>query len=510
MAITVQFYTFAKKANSTKQPTGAALAEFSNVLIKDGSGVVSPVLKIATDSNVSAWNYCVISDFGRSYFIREWRYDNGQWLAYLICDVMGTYKSKIGDSNQYVVRSSVSFPGDIVDEAYPPKATSTRSIMSIEGTIFTAATNTGTNKQYVVGILNSDYDYGTGCVSYYAMSSNQLKQLKECLMSDIDYMGITGSSEKITAKTQINPYQYIVSCRYFPAVISSGTSVNNITVGWWTPIVGTKTLEGDRLTQQLWHYVTQYYEYPKHPLSGTRGVYLNGSPYSKYVLIFANFGEIELDPVGMQKGKYISCEITMDLFSGQGNIMIATKDTNNNIYLVGEANAPCGVDVPLGQLSMEVSTFNPAGEIQMARDAWKYNLPLIGGVLKGAAEAGNAQYTENLIKRDWQDPYSGVRGRTYSDMVGAQYGYNKVTGVTSGSVGTLASVYNHPYPMLVSTFLDMTDDDVYRFGRPLMEYKNMAALGGFIKTSHAELELNATADEQSQVLSTMDGGFYYE
>ena len=127
MAINVKFYTFSKKVNSTARPSsGAVVAEFSNVLIKSGSGVVSPVLSISTSANVSKWNYCYISDWTRYYFIKEWTWDNGQWIAYLAIDVMATYKNEIGSSTQFVTRSSSSSDGDVIDTAYPTKSNVSR------------------------------------------------------------------------------------------------------------------------------------------------------------------------------------------------------------------------------------------------------------------------------------------------------------------------------------------------------------------------------------------------
>lgn len=115
---------FTKRKNSTKRPndTGTII----NCYLKDDCGALTPVIvyqPTTTAQNPSDWNYAYIGSFDRYYFVNDWVYNNGLWYAYLSCDVLASYKTQIGASTQYVVRSSATFDTNIVDLLYPTKQT---------------------------------------------------------------------------------------------------------------------------------------------------------------------------------------------------------------------------------------------------------------------------------------------------------------------------------------------------------------------------------------------------
>ena len=62
MAINVDFYTFAKKVNSTKVPSGTA-ALSTQCIIKRGSSIISPTIEldIGLATSPASYNYCYIS-----------------------------------------------------------------------------------------------------------------------------------------------------------------------------------------------------------------------------------------------------------------------------------------------------------------------------------------------------------------------------------------------------------------------------------------------------------------
>ena len=70
MAITVEFFNFAKRENSTGLPTGAA-QKTASVLLKENCTLEAPVLKLhsATITEYALYNYVHIPAFGRYYFI---------------------------------------------------------------------------------------------------------------------------------------------------------------------------------------------------------------------------------------------------------------------------------------------------------------------------------------------------------------------------------------------------------------------------------------------------------
>ena len=117
MAITVNFYTFSKKTNSTKQPTGTA-ALSASCLLKDATSIISPVFQIRT-SDPTTYNYCYCRAFHRYYFISDITWNKGYWEIRCKCDVLATYKTTIGSTNGYILRAANYSDGNIIDELYP-------------------------------------------------------------------------------------------------------------------------------------------------------------------------------------------------------------------------------------------------------------------------------------------------------------------------------------------------------------------------------------------------------
>lgn len=71
--------------------------------LRDSSEVVNPTITIATDYDVSAFNYAWIPIFNRYYYIREMiSVRTGVWQISLHVDVLMTYRAQILDSTGIV------------------------------------------------------------------------------------------------------------------------------------------------------------------------------------------------------------------------------------------------------------------------------------------------------------------------------------------------------------------------------------------------------------------------
>ena len=111
MAFTVSFAKTTKKRNSTKSVT--ATNNFSCELIAPCSAY-SPVIRLH-HANPTGWNYCHIAEFGLSYFIDDWEYNDTCWLARCSIDALGTFRSDILASNAYALYSDSDGNNKIVD-----------------------------------------------------------------------------------------------------------------------------------------------------------------------------------------------------------------------------------------------------------------------------------------------------------------------------------------------------------------------------------------------------------
>lgn len=222
--ITIRFYNFPKKPNSTKVPgVGDTYTELTNCVLIEETGILNPRIAIKNDGTAIDWNYCYISKFGRYYFVGEPTYEIGRWVLPLHVDVMGTYKTAIGNSTQYVVRSASEYDGNIIDTEYPsktdPKAITVKSDKTIFGAFIQA--------RYVVGIIGDLPDYAltvkdsvyNGSVIYYVISGRQLSDLVHSLLATVDLYHVpTSEISEPLQKQLLNPIQYIHSIKCVPVL----------------------------------------------------------------------------------------------------------------------------------------------------------------------------------------------------------------------------------------------------------------------------------------------------
>lgn len=494
----VDFWRFAKRENSTKQPTATAAASYS-CLLKTGSGVVSPSLEIATSDNVSQWNYAHIPAFGRYYWVQEWTWNNGQWIAHLECDVLASYKTQIGSSTQYVERAAAEYDGLIVDTLFPTKTGPETRTLVMETEVSTGPTlaNSYTSGCYIVGIINNDTSAQIGGVSYYQMTYSQLALLKQVLLSDIDYMfdSTTPASEKMKSKTEVNPFQYIVSCKWMAINFENDNPVrNNIPLGWWNVgITGKNVKISDTVTPYIYAFNLSQPN-GQHPQAASRGKFLNCSPYTKYTCNFAPFGVFNIPSETFADQKYIQMLMWVDVLTGAAALRINTAsfDPSNikdarNIYA---ASGSIAVDVQLSQI-----IYNPqSSSVPIISTIGKIGMGIVG-TLNSIIPGNKGSKQESM---------------TFLRSIGNAAGLNEPTGSVVGNMGSIAPFKDAPTPLISTSCMLLVDDDNQSVGKPLCKNKQISSLTGYIACAHVEIELPATDREAENVINYMEGGFFYE
>lgn len=525
MALTVNIYSFKKKTNSTLQPDPNNPLEVpvwtGNCLVKSGSQIVAPDLEIGlpADKNVSKWNYAYIPDWSRYYFITDMTYDNGQWVFHLECDVLATYRTEIGSSTQYVARCEHTYNGEVTDTGYP-----TLSNVEVNRYVLETASDAtfSSTLAYVVGIVNNDNFAIYPGVSYYYMTSTQVADLRTILLSSMDYMGVA-PGDQVMAKTEVNPFQYVVSCKAFPTTPDIGTTVDPITLGWWTPTgAGGSTIKGSRLSNMM-GVISATWKVIHHPQAATRGAYLNASPYCSYTLIWGPF-VITLDPAVMKHAIKIEIQVYTDYVSGNAVLKVLAYNSEvlsplTYIGIAGETSTQLAIDVAISQLSMNVSTNTPMGDTvsNMAAGIGTFGSMLSSGVSFASKVVG---YFRKTTERGWNGANSrygnanqiiSEQNRTNSNFIGANLGYNTLTcNISGANGGNLAAILSHRRCEIYAKFANLVDENISEYGRPLCAMAQLSTIPGFIKCATAELPLNATAAEQEAVIDHLTGGFHYE
>lgn len=236
MAINITFYNFSKKVNSTAQPSSGGTI-FSCELIENTS-IISPVIRlnlanVATFSPVGK-SYAYIPDFQRYYFVTDWTYELGTWVAYLDCDVLASCKTSIGQASEYIIRSSYEFNRYIEDTMFPTLSHYAPSryygySVSSGGRSSLFCEDADLGEWYIVGMIggihasmqtffaNLGYTVYNGSVMYYVLNALQMEEFIGQLLHDVNLFGVPSSevSEQLTRQL-INPMQYIESIKCIP------------------------------------------------------------------------------------------------------------------------------------------------------------------------------------------------------------------------------------------------------------------------------------------------------
>lgn len=462
------FYVFPKRTNSTKRPSSGT---DYNIEVKAPCNIINPEIKIASNANPTGYNYCCIPTWGRYYWVKNWTYSNSLWTASLVVDALASYRDQIGSSTEYVVRSSAQYDSSISDSLYPAKAT----VQSVTNAFQGGFAETISEGFFVIGFIAKTPN-SIGAVTYVVMSPGNAKKLSSKLLTDVSYLSIDNAeiSDSLT-KILFNPYQYIVSCNYFPFDIAELTAhlplVSSVDVGWWSVDVPCWILGADNnnLTKSVSVGI------PKHPQAVSRGGYCNASPYTDYTIFLQPFGVIPLDASKLWGAATLSIQYTVDLFTGDSILRMFT-DTNQ---LVHETTAKLGVPIQLSNITFDV----PSG----------------GGLLQTGIAAAFGGLQAALTGGSFSDVGNGILNAAQATNADV---------ASKGATGSTIAFDSVPY--MVARFKILVDDNNEDHGRPLCKRVQLSTIPGFIMVDDPDIALNATAAEIDSVKSYLKNGFFYE
>ena len=338
--LSVTLYQFKKRENSTKRPDSTVTQRTHSAVLKMPTSLLTPEITFdfGLKGNPSFYNYAYISDLGnRYYFIRDWTVSEGHiWTARMEVDVLASWKVSIGESTQYVIRSSAAFDGAIVDTLYPTKQGVTVKNSTTE-TPFKTKFEDG---RYVLGIVNGD-TAGVGANHYYVLTQAQMNALSAYLLGESNWLDISDISDNLT-KALFNPFQYIVSCNWFPFAVGQKNILSALPFGWWNiPVSGAGDLAS------LIQRGTTYLDIPKHP-QATRGKYLNGGPYTDLALYYPGFGTIALDANRLVDVTRLILVVQVDCVANTARLLVGYSN-NSEIALdniIGVYYSQVGITIP--------------------------------------------------------------------------------------------------------------------------------------------------------------------
>lgn len=486
------FTGFTKKKNSTKVPgSGATFMELTGTL-KDPCSVINPTVKVVRgvlDIVPDLYNYAYIAKFGRYYFVDNVAWMNGFWEISMTVDVLASYRSQIGTSSHYVLRtdSTTDYDPMITDVLYP----ATSDVDLYQYSITSGFVSSISSGFYVVGVISGNDTDAVGAISYYAMSASQFGALKEWLLSEdnletmeiIDSQGqlLINDMSKELFKAMYNPYQYIASCMWFPILPSaiSGQSVTSIKVGWWS-----YNLNATRINAQTIRINEGPTTIHRHPQASTRGDYLNYAPYTR-CNVYGIFGTVPLDLSYFDRDDdTLTIKYIIDLISGQCRARIESyksSETNPHHHIISESSFLCGVPIQLAQVAVDYLG-EAVAAVDTAANTIQNALSLnIGGTISAAAHG-----IYNTINASMpQMRTSGTNGSFI---------------ITNSNLQTTFS-YQH---------FKIVDEDIGHKGRPLCQIRQIDTLTGYIICADGEFDISALNAERDMITDYLTGGFFWE
>ena len=472
--MTVYFYTFSKRVNSTAQPTGGTSY---TCVIKDGSGVVRPriALQWSGTGSPAAFNYAYIADFGRYYFIDEWTFVDRQWIASMHSDVLATAKTQIGSSSKLVIRSASTFDQAVADSIYPAKGDALTVKTNLSGLAFATTLDNG---RFVVGIVGQGNTFSTAGAGYVVLTGAQLQALMNACFTETDTIwssqtSLGGTIGEALArygenfmKSVQNPIQFINSVVWLPFEpdISGSTYmylglINSGSVGscLGNPITTLTFSTGSVIPFSI---------------TANDGYWKAMEPYCRYTLHCPPFGSIPLNGAQVvEHSGVVSGTIKVDCMTGQA--VLYCEDYGINVA------AQLGIPIQLSGSSIDY-----AGQI-------KATAATAGGIV-GNILSGNIAGAVT----------SGVNG--VIDTMAAS-----MPQATNGSIGGGLAALNSPR-YVETIYYGATQDDNAEKGRPLMQIKTISSLSGFTMCADGEVAAPLSSGELRDIESFLTRGFFYE
>ena len=477
------FFNFKKRPNSTKRPVTSD-GQVATVELKEECSFVAPSIKLTNNALLSgtfvpnAFNYVYIPLWQRYYYITDWEFLNGLWSCSLRVDVLASFKLEIGNTSTYIIRSASQYNGDIIDTFYP--TTSVKSVVkqAMTSDIYHTTIPAGC---FIVGIINNTNNTDTrfGAVTYYALTNAQFSALLNYLFGSNIYnqSGITEVSLGLF-QSILNPFQYIVSCMWFPFAATTMTTDQTpvqLSVGYWN-ITGVNGYKCTKIVREIGFSSDAHIM--QHPQS-SRGSYMNHEPYSRYTVYYPPFGEIPIDTSFMQYGNnnYLYGKMYIDFITGLAECYFSITDgldmttTADPYKYFTMRTAQLGVPVQLAQIMSDFLT---------------------------VAKSGGTAVAQGLTLN-----FSGL----FNTIANAQAAMMPKVSI-EGANGSLVEIIGKPY--LICEFSQVVSENRAEFGRPLCDTRTISQLSGYIQCGEEDMPFSGTESENTEINRLMRAGFFYE
>lgn len=473
---TASFYTFAKRKNSTAQPSSTPTDY--DITLKSGTSLLSPTF-LLNISGRPTYNYVLFE--GRYYFIEDIvSIRNDLWEIVCSVDALATYKTVISATNAMILYATGG-SNDIIDQR-----------IGVESTI-----HKDSNSSLLTGDFSGFRDdaegiaiisvTGKGSFGNYLISAVDVPSLLENT-SLWDFTGIvdvaTGFQQFLYGAGN-QAAQNLRNAIYLPIILSSMSNFGPATQlhlgSYPCTDAGGNPLNGYRVTNPFLN------------ASATVNIpwrftdWRRNSPYTKVFLYLPLIGCVSLPATDIIDVSSIDVAYVINMLGGDVAVQVKASGTNGRKLLTASTNI--AMQSPYG--SANISGTKIMSSVGVA----------VGGI--AAVAAGLVSGGAGTV---------ALGGALASSAGGL---LNALGGETAGGGGLSGAAVTGLDKAVVCTTIsrDLTDSQSSLnpiIGKPVMKKNQIGQYSGFVQTDGLSVAGNMTDTERDIINSTFDRGAYYE
>ena len=453
--MTVTFYNFSKRRNSTATPVGGT--DITNVRLKDNTSKYNPVFHLTGDYpsfTYAYWN-------GLYYYVRDIvSVGNGRYEIECELDPMGSAASDILSMNAFVNRSASDYEINLKDVEVSAKQNVART--AIEQTTLGLFDGTGC---YILRVIGNNS--GASGIATYAVTEAELNTILNFMFDDTG--SVWDSAWDSAIKAIFNPFQYIVSLRYTPiakTTFDNWGSLLPVNFGWWT---------GSGGSVRCIDRTGSVYPSSGSPISLTIPTrYFNDfrdfdPEFTDFKLTLPGGNTVTLPSIWLSLSS-IKISIVYDFVVGDSQIFLHGPSGD----ILASFSFKCSEEIQIGQQSANMATV--IGDAAGAVGSFMAGNPIGVGISSFGAISNILQPSPSLLSKN-----GGMQSMvTYRDPV--------------------VSIVNYESSGIATTAL----------GRPLNETRSLSSLSGFCKCSNASVDTDLPAQYKDEINNMLNTGFYIE
>lgn len=466
----VNFYNFAKRRNSTKQPTGTGT--IIDCKLKEQCSVKNP--KLTLKSNNFGFDYAYIGDFGRYYFVSDVISEANGLVTYVLEeDSLASNKTAIGNTVARIGFSSTGYNVDIPDPRISVEKDNTITAVSTP-TEFTEA------GCYVITTFSGTPAASYGLGTAYVMDRANIEKVHT-------FMGNPTIYQKLVNFFKGNPIDAIFGCIWVPFDITKAPSdsVSNIYIGDQDASSAGVSISAAYLHGTGVYHASKYYlTIPRY-----YNDFRDYEPYTTAQIYLPGVGCVDINLSDFRDATNICIKTVMEFGTGDVTYFIGPDDTDSRIIQTITTNvaSPC----PLGQ-----TTTNMGGVLGGA-----------GGVVGGLGTVIAGIATENAAT-----VLAGAGAALVSSANMALQGNKRGTSIKGGSGGRSSSWYTY---MTLVVFRQDTENCnaanyIAQKGRPVAQTHAINTHSGYVQCDGASVSIAGDAWERDEINSYLNSGFFYE